>query len=198
MTELSKIFRHLSRDIFIYFLTGFIVLIDLAYLDHLFNSTHTYNFVKTIPYWTISAIILSFAIGHIVFALMYFVFEYSKFENWIKTKMFPVRDNNNRIIAFQIDYEKEITIYSNKLDLHEQFIERHTQLYIMRWNFAAGLMICGLTNIIFEIVFQFTLGFTILSIILILTGILLYILSLKTEKDCFDRINKIDSAIRQI
>jgi hypothetical protein len=128
---------------------------------------------------------------------MYFLFEYTKLENWLKIKFFPVNDNNDNVIAFQIDYEKEITIFANKIDLHEQFIERHTQLYIMRWNFSAGLMFSGILNIIFESIFHFSLGFTITSIILILTGFFLYILSLKTEKDCLDRINKIENAIRQ-
>jgi hypothetical protein len=197
MTELSKIFKHLSRDLFIYFLTGFIFIINLTYLDYLFNCSNTYHYVRSIPYWTIYAIIISYAAGHVIFALMYFLFEYTKLENWLKIKFFPVNDNNDNVIAFQIDYEKEITIFANKIDLHEQFIERHTQLYIMRWNFSAGLMFSGILNIIFESIFHFSLGFTITSIILILTGFFLYILSLKTEKDCLDRINKIENAIRQ-
>lgn len=192
MTELSKIFSHLSRDLFIYFLTGFIVLIDLAYLDYLFNTVSTFKYVKTIPYWTISSTIIAFAIGHLVFAIMYFIFEYSKLESWLKKKLFPLNDNER---AFEINFEKEIKIFANKTVLHEQFIERHTQLYLMRWNFAGGLMFSGLTNIIFEIYFHFTCIFTAISILLILTGFLIYLLSLKTEKDCFDRINKIADSI---
>jgi|GEM_PF-5500909 len=198
MTELSKIFRHLSRDIFIYFLTGFIVVLDLAYLDYLFNTASTIKYVKTIPYWTIGSVVFAFAVGHSVFALMYFIFEHSKFESWLKKKLFPVYDINDNLVAFEIDYKKEITIFANKSDLHEQFIERHTQLYLMRWNFAAGMMFCGVTNIIFEIYFNFTYAFTTLSALLILTGFITYILSLRTEKDCFDRINKIADSIYQI
>lgn len=197
MTELSKIFSHLSRDLFIYFLTGFVVFIDLAYLDYLFNSASTFHYVKKIPYWTISSIIIAFAIGHLVFAIMYIVFECSKFERWLKKKLFPVKDDNDNPIAFTIDFEKEITIFANKIDLHDQFIERHTQLYLMRWNFAAGMMFSGLTNIIVQIYFHFICVLTVLSILLILLGFLIYILSLRTEKDCFDRITKIADSIRQ-
>jgi hypothetical protein len=193
MTELSKIFRHLSRDVFIYFLTGFIVVIDLTYLDYLFNSAGTFNYVKVIPYWTICPIIISFAVGHFVFALMYIFFECSKFEDWVKIKFFPIKGQDDKVTVFKIGYEKEIAIFSNKLNLHEQFIERHTQLYLMRWNLAGGVIFSGLTNLIFEIIFQFTLAFTTFSVILIMTGFLIYILSIKTEKDCFDRINKIDN-----
>ncbi|REG98150.1 hypothetical protein [Flavobacterium aquicola] len=126
MTELSKIFSHLSRDLFIYFLTGFIVVIDLAYLDYLFNSEITLKYIKTIPYWTISSTIIAFAIGHLVFALMYIVFEGTNFENWLKKKLFPLNCGDDNPKAFIIDFEKEITIFVNKKDLHDQFIERHT------------------------------------------------------------------------
>jgi len=197
MTELSKIFSHLSRDLFIYFLTGFIVVIDLVYLDYLFNSAITFQHVKTIPYWTIGMTIIAFTIGHLVFALMYFVFECSKFESWLKKKLFPIKDSNDNPIAFVIDFENEITTFLNKKDLHEQFIERHTQLYLMRWNFAGGMIFSGLTNIIFQIYFHFIFVFTVVSILLILLGFLVYILSLRTEKDCFDRITKIADSIKQ-
>jgi len=196
MTELNKIFKHLARDFFVYFLTGFIFVINLAYLDYLYNNASTYNYIKNIEYWTIITIMLSYLVGHLIFALMYFVFEYSEFENWLKVKKFPLNGENNQV-AFQIDYEKEIKIFTNNADLHEQFIERHTQLYLMRWNFSAGLMFCGLINLIFQIIFPFHFGFTILSFILILIGFSLYFLSLKTEKDCYDRINKIHEINRQ-
>lgn len=195
MNELSKIFRHLSRDLFIYFLTGFIVIIDLAYLDYLFCDAKTFKYVKSIPYWTIVSIIIAFAIGHLLFAVMYFVFECSKLESRIKKFFFPLNDENNNAIAFEINFEREITIFANVKELHEQFIERHTQLYLMRWNFSSGLMFSGIINIIFEFYFYYNWGFTFFSIFLILVGFLVYILSLKTEKDCFDRINKISESI---
>ncbi|KAF2338069.1 hypothetical protein [Flavobacterium ginsenosidimutans] len=195
MAELSKIFSHLSRDLFIYFLTGFIVVIDLAYLDYLFNTASTFKYIKTIPYWAISSTIIAFTIGHLVFSIMYFIFEYTKLEIWLKKKLFSSYDHENNKPPFEISFEKEIKIFEKKRVLHDQFIERHTQLYLMRWNLAGGFMFSGLTNILFEIYFHFTIVFTALSILSILIGFSLYVLSLKTEKDCFARINKIADSI---
>ena len=39
LNGLSEIFNHLGRDVMIYMIPGLVVLLDLAYLDHLYNNT---------------------------------------------------------------------------------------------------------------------------------------------------------------
>ena len=191
MNELTKIFKHLSRDLFVYFLTGFTIFINILLLDYLFNGSEFIIYVRKIPYWGIGISILSYIIGHIIFSISYLLFEYSGIDECLKKKMYPITNNK----AFEIDFIKEMNVFNNKVDLHDQFIERHTQLFLMRWNLACGLIICGLTNLIIELFNHFIKELNLLSIMFILTGITLYILSIKTEKDCFDRLNKINEAI---
>ena len=192
MTEVTKIFRHLARDLFIYFLPGFIVILNLGYVDFCLNETHVLNYLKTLPQWVFCVLIVSFIVGHFVFTLMYLFFDYSGFDNRLKKNLFPL---SNSMMVFKVDEQKEIEIYKKALDLHEQFIERHTQLYLMRWNLSGGLLLSGIINLIFGICFHFTLPYTLITIIFILAAPLFYILSLKTEKDCADRIDNIHTLV---
>ena len=45
---LSKIFKHLGRDVMIYMMPGLVVLLDLAYLDYLYD-TQVYVTIQAIP-----------------------------------------------------------------------------------------------------------------------------------------------------
>ena len=114
MTELNKIFKHLSRDLYIYFLTGFIFSINFLYLDYLFNCANTIHYVLTIPYWIVGFIILSFTNGHIIFSIMYFVFECSNFESCIKKKFFKTESMTDKTTAFKIDYKKKLRFFQIK------------------------------------------------------------------------------------
>ena len=62
---------------------------------------------------------------------------------------------------------------------------------------SAALIFSGFLNIFYEIYYEFSISLTTLSILLILIGFIVYILSLTTEKDCFDRINTIESTIEK-
>lgn len=200
MTELIKAFRHFARDLLIYAISGFAVLVNLAFLDYLFNSANTFKYIKNIQYWIVGVILISYVLGHCVFALMYYFFEFRfKIENYFKRRYFSKKskEEKNKEIEFEVDYKKEIKFFSSNERLHEQFIERHTQLYLFRWNLAGAFIFSGILNFIFQIPFGFNTKLTLISFLLILLGVLLYILSLRTEKDCAERIEEIFKQIQK-
>lgn len=196
MKDLVKAFRHIARDLLCYVIPGFAVLVNLTFLDYLYNLAKAFMYITSIQYWTIGAVVISYVLGHCVFALMYYFFEF-RFgtENSIKRRYFT---NENGKPVFEVDYKKEIEILSSNEKLHEQFIERYTQLYLFRWNLAGAFICSGVLNFIFQILsLCFTFELFLISILLILLGVLLYILSLRTEKDCVDRAEEIYKQIHK-
>ncbi|MFA5556999.1 MAG: hypothetical protein WCY06_00035 [Flavobacteriaceae bacterium] len=182
MSNLVKVFKHLARDLLVYFLAGFVVILYLIYLDYNFNELSFFKYTQTISYWVVGFIVIAYIIGNIIFSFMYLFIECTGIEKYLKQTFF---DKN-----FEVKCKNEIPVFKEENELHEQFVERHTQLYLMRWNLAGAFVLVGIIHFFISVINIYTLELLV-SAILILSGIFLYILSLRTEKDCTERITKI-------
>ena len=183
MFDLTKVFKHLSRDIFIYFFPGFVVLFNIFLIDYVFNSFKLFSYLSKFSISIFVSFVFSFLVGHLVFGLIYFLFELTRLEKYFRCKF-------NFITVSTLD---DINTFNNFPDLHEQYIERHSQLYLMRWNLSGSIMLCSVFNLLHFAFFDFSILFFIISITTLILGFFLYVLSLKTENDCAEYINLINN-----
>lgn len=184
METLAKYFKHIARDLFIYFIPGVYIMINATFLDHVFFQSRMYHHLLKIPYSYLLIIVVSYVIGQFICAFMYMTIERTGIESWVKKKFFLVDGK-----AWKIDYKKEMESFKKYPEVHEQFIERHTQLYMLRWNLSGTSVLCFIINIIFCCLFSFSKYIVLMSIGYLISAFFLYILSIETEKDCYDRIN---------
>lgn len=183
MFDLTKVFKHLSRDVFIYFFPGFVIILNVFMVDYIFNSFKLFNYLSEFSISILVSFVFSFLVGHLVFGLLYFLFERSGFEFFLRCKF--------NFTSFNM--LNDLIIYSKYPNLHEQYVERHSQLYLMRWNLSGSIMLCSFFNLLHFVFFEFSILFFLISIATLIIGFFLYVLSLKTEHDCAEYINLIIS-----
>lgn len=187
MDELVKSFKHLIRDILIYFLCGFIFLGNLLLVDYIIFDGFYLKEIRIYPYWEYFLILLSYFFGHLIFGFMYITFEYTSIENKLKKLLFGN--------SFTINDLDAIEIYKYNIGIFEYFVDRHTQLYLFRWNAAGTCLLIFLTNSIYISIYR---GYPILLLVLfcsLIGFLILYVLELRTEKDCCKLIDDIKATI---
>ena len=130
LNGLSEIFQHLGRDVMIYMIPGLVVLLDLAYLDHLYN-TQVYDNLKDIPCLWIVFIGVLYVLGHINIGICTL---------WSRIK--------DRKTNEEDEIEKQVKIFSSQPRLYEQYIERYDNLRYFRLNLKYAFLLTVIINMI--------------------------------------------------
>ena len=131
---LSKIFKHLGRDVMIYMIPGLVVLLDLAYLDHLYN-TQVYENLKDVPCrWAIFIGVL-YLLGQCCMALCTCV-------SCLKGG-FLIGRRKDRLLL-----KKEIKVFKKNTRFYEQYIERYDNLWHFRLNLKYAFLLAVIINVL--------------------------------------------------
>lgn len=171
--QLFKIFKHISRDLLFYSLSGFIVILNIAALNFEYWDNTLLNTYLIEDNW-FSIFVISLVIGHVLRGII-----------------LNVEDGEN-----DDSLSNELITYIKHPELYEQFIERYNQLFFIRRNLAFAFISNVAINIIVMIVCSFCplccddfspiiIGLTIISLI---SGWRLYCLQKRTKKDMIKRV----------
>lgn len=131
---LSKIFKHLGRDVMIYMIPGLVVLLDLAYLDYLYD-TQVYENLKDVPCrWAIFIGVL-YLLGQCCMALCTCV-------SCLKGG-FLIGRRKDRLLL-----KKEIKVFKKNTRFYEQYIERYDNLWHFRLNLKYAFLLAVIINVL--------------------------------------------------
>ena len=131
---LSKIFKHLGRDVMIYMIPGLVVLLDLAYLDYLYD-TQVYENLKDVPCrWAIFIGVL-YLLGQCCMALCTCV-------SYLK-RGFLIGRRKDRLLL-----KKEIKVFKKNTRFYEQYIERYDNLWHFRLNLKYAFLLAVIINVL--------------------------------------------------
>jgi len=172
LVKLLEYFKHIVRDIFVYVLSGLVVIANLAFIDYQFYDKKL-GFLKIlndIDYIILIILISAYIIGHIIIAVMLLCFEATRIDKIITFKI-------------NIEQEKEIKVYKENPNLYEYFIERQNQLYYLRWNLAGAFLVSLIINIVINYYFKNTNIPNFYHITIFLLFFIIFILHYRTAID---------------
>lgn len=170
---LSKIFKHLGRDIMIYMIPGLVVLLDLGYLDYLYE-TQVYVTLKGIPYSWAVFIGLLYIFGHINMGVC-------TFWSWIKG-----RKTNE-----EGEIKKQTEIFRSQPKLYKQYIERYDNLWYFRLNLKYAFLLTVIINVLTMSIASLVGNLDPLPIITCILALLyglFYVASKRTKRSFKDRL----------
>ena len=134
LNGLSKIFKHLGRDVMIYMIPGLVVLLDLVYLDYLYG-TQVYDNLKDVPYLWAVFIGLLYLLGQCCMALCTCV-------SYLKGG-FLIKRRKDQLLL-----KKEIRVFKKNTRLYEQYIERYDNLWYFRLNLKYAFLLAVIINVL--------------------------------------------------
>lgn len=133
MDEIFKAFKHLSREVIIYLIPGFLLFFDILLILYMNDCSFVKEpLFKEYLFWV--AIIFSYVFGHLSISL-----------REIFVKLFCSTESSQKKGEEQLD--KELSIYSKDKDRYEYYIERYNLLYAIRKNLTWINIIVLLVNI---------------------------------------------------
>lgn len=167
---LSKIFKHLGRDVMIYMIPGLVVLLDLTYLDYLYD-TQVYDHLKDVPcLWAVFIGVL-YVLGHINMGIC-------TLRSLIKGRKTNEED----------EIEKQIEIFKSQPKLYEQYIERYDNLWHLRLNLKYAFLLTVIINVLVMSIASLINGLSPLPIITCVLAFLcgLFCMASKRTKKSFE------------
>jgi len=179
ISKLLEYFKHITRDIFVYVLSGLLLIGNILLIDILYNSSLIFLHLKFITYLPLIIITTAYILGHIIMGIMFICLE-----------IIPIDEKITKYFNININQKNEIKVYKKNSSLYEYFIERQNQLYYLRWNFAGAF----LTSIIINIAIDYFTNIDIFSFIYIIEALLFFILLIlhyKTAKDYSSTISNL-------
>lgn len=195
--QLFKVFSHLAREILVYAFTGFILILDLFYLDYLYNSGTFYKDFVTSKYFSVVIIIISYILGQIVMAIYCMFLEFWRFDKILYRLIFKIRfpDTKDPVDEKMID-DKAIILKDNE-KLYFHYIERNVNLSIMRWNYSGVFVLISIINFICYYSSKNTINQVYwIALICIFIGWCLMVLHIYTQKENFEQIKKLKTLIK--
>ena len=182
--QVLKAFSHVARELQIYFIPGFLVLINASAINVYFYG-NSYKVIFVYPGIWLVLIILAYVFGHLSIAFYYVTFELTGIEKVI-----------NKWLKFNYKLEANLLprIYNNDKEAYFHFIERYSILTLMRCAMSSAFFITTLTNSFFLYIKPFNDQFWTLTVLCLISSAMLLILTCKTESDYAEKIKSmIDS-----
>lgn len=176
--QLIKIFTHIAREIQIYFLSGFLLLLNIYCIDYFYYESSLYHHLTT-NILIVPTIIISYIIGQICMAIYYVIFELTGLEQGINKKLGIQHKVDSKILPH---------IYNTQKETYQHFIERYVILVMMRSTLTSSLLLMAIINLIYLIFICYKWQICLIASITSISFILMYILTARTECDYSDRI----------
>jgi hypothetical protein len=169
-------FHHLTRDIFVYFLPGFFLVIYFIWFDYKYGNGIILQHMFINDGIKFSLFIISYILGHLVAAISILI---EKFEKQFDSKKVKVAEKES--------LKKEMKVYISKFELYERYINRYNDLLYFRYNMKGVLFIILIFSLfnLFISSNKFDIFVFILSLIVFIA---LIILENVTEDDLEKRI----------
>ena len=130
IAKLLDLFKHISRDIMIYAISGFVVIVNFFIIDKFYLGGIYFGLIEKLEYISLIIFILSYVIGHIIMSLMQIVdfiepciYKLFKFESVdFKYEVQIFKENQNiyanyylgKILAYDIKNQEEATDFFTK------------------------------------------------------------------------------------
>ncbi len=150
--SLLKAFTHLARELQVYVFGGLIVLANVRLLDIYYFDNDLWDFIASSDYILLMVFISAYIIGHICLAV-YIPIECLEWDRKLQEVLFSKlyfgpaktgRDLNKKI-------SNDIKVFKDKPELFYHYIDRHTNLSLMRWTYSSAFFLSAIANFIFAI-----------------------------------------------
>lgn len=165
IAKLLDLFKHISRDIMIYAISGFVVIVNFFIIDKFYLGGIYFVLIEKLEYISLIIFILSYVIGHVIMALTNLILNFKKIFDCNKTKL--------NIHKFEKEFEFEVKIFNKNQNMYDYFIERQNQLFYFRLTLSGAFFISALINIYFKFIKEIEISWYII-LILIIIGVFLF------------------------
>src|ERR1039457_1265608 len=164
--EISKVFNHLAREVQLYLVPGFIILMNIYAINYYYYNSSMLDIAKQQYYW-FAIIVLAYVFGHISMALFYVLIELDRFDKKI-----------NKLLGlnYKINSSALPNIYNKNKEAYFHFVERYVILSLMRWTMSASLFVVTITDTVYLVLKPLQLQVLILTFASATSSIILFIL----------------------
>ncbi|OCL92455.1 hypothetical protein [Aliarcobacter thereius] len=174
IAKLLDLFKHISRDIMIYAISGFVVIVNFFIIDKFYLGGIYFGLIDKLEYISLIIFILSYVIGHVIMSLMQIV----DFIEPCIYKLFKLKN---------INFKDEVKIFKKNQNTYDYFIERQNQLTYFRWTLSGAFFILTLINSWYKYIEKVDISLYFIFIPLLI-AIFLLILHYRTEKEYIRKI----------
>ncbi|MCT7529696.1 hypothetical protein [Aliarcobacter cryaerophilus] len=180
IAKLLDLFKHISRDIMIYAISGFVVIVNFFIIDKFYLGGIYFGLIDKLEYISLIIFILSYVIGHVIMSLMQIV-------DFIEACIYKFKS---------VDFRDEIKVFKKNQNIYDYFIERQNQLSYFRWTLSGAFFILTLINGWYKCIekVDISLYFILLPLAI---GIFLLILHYTTEKEYIKKIKIIKMKLKK-
>jgi hypothetical protein len=130
--QLLKAFGHVAREIQIYFLSGFLILLNVGLLDHFYHNGYLWQHTSQKPLFSVTVVIVAYVLGNACMGFYYVLFEWKG----IDTKLNSILGFPDRGIT-----APEPALFKKDAKLYRYFVERYSLLVMMRWTLSSSFLI---------------------------------------------------------
>ena len=189
LAKLLEYFKHIVRDLFVYVLSGIVVIANLAFIDYQFYNKKLgfLKILKELDYKILVLLIGAYIIGHILVAIRNTIRYF--YESFCKIKICAYFNKNSLNIKRKF-FEKEIDIFIKNKDIYDYFIERQNQIFYIRRNLSVAFLLSAIIDCYFYKVFPNN-SILFMSFLLLAISIILYCLSLVSIKNYNNKVLEI-------
>lgn len=183
--QVFKAFSHIARELQIYFIPGFLILLNAYIIDCYYYNNSIYKLI-VINYSGLALFVISYVLGHICMSFYYVLLELPGID-----KIF------NKWLGLSCNVDSNVLpkIYNENKESYYHFVERYIILTFMRWTISASLFIIFITDTVYLYVKPFKEHIWILAVISLVSSLFLFILSSKTEKDYAGRVEQMSKTV---
>ena len=139
LSEIIRAFNHIVRDVFIYFLSGAVVFINILVIDYFYYEQSLYNEIDS-KILVFLSLIFCYITGHICMAFYYLLLELTGL-NKVVQKCKKIDIQEDKLIPEQ---------YKRDAQLYIHFVERYDNLTLMRWNLSSAFFINFIITFIYS------------------------------------------------
>jgi uncharacterized membrane protein len=184
--QLLRTFNHIARELQVYFLSGFLVLLNVGYIDHSYYRGTLWHHVNQQPLFIPTLIIVAYVIGHICMGVYYVLLEKTTLEERARRVLSLKRENYDAVQPSLFQKDQNVYLF---------FVERYVLLELMRCTLSVAFFLMALMNggccLYWLRLSECNCRTFILAILFFVLSLFLFVLTLVTEKEKSDRIGSL-------
>lgn len=185
LEQIFKAFSHIAREVQIYFISGFIILLNIYILNYTYHQNSFLNLLKQ-PYVCVAIIAVSYVLGHLAMGFYYVFLELTGVDRIINTWLGLYCDINSKLLP---------EIYMKDKEIYIHFIERYAMLSLMRCVMCSSFFIIFFLYTVCLYIHPFSNVIWILAVVSLISSVILFMLTSKTENDYARKISSIHDYI---
>jgi len=183
--QIFKAFNHIARELQIYFLSGFLLLMNLGVIDQIFFNRTIWKYTHLQSLFIPTLIIVAYILGHICMAVYCVALEVTGLDKRINalvpTENKDLHDERIRNLNETLPSLPELFVRDRTAYMH--FVERYSLLVLMRWNLSAAFLIMAAMDFLCTISPIFRLYSFVAGVASLAACLMFYVLMLYSERD---------------